>query len=195
MDEGRVRLACCIGYGAEHSAELYSTYGVERLNRRSNAAPRTSVFFPNKRPRDGGGPSRDSASSTERKALAKRNGVSPTTVQIWRKRSSVADAPMGPKEFCPAVLTTEEEAIVVAFRRHTLLSLDDCLFSRQPTIPHLTRCHCTAVCSVMGSADCRRSMATSRRPSALRITPPAIFISRSLKVRTDEGKLHLFVAI
>src|SRR4051794_27054016 len=34
---------------------------------------------------------------------------------------------------------SEEEAIVVAFRRHTLLSLDDCLYALQPTIPHLTR--------------------------------------------------------
>jgi hypothetical protein len=32
-----------------------------------------------------------------------------------------------------------EEAIVVAFRRHTLLPLDDRLYALQPTIPHLTR--------------------------------------------------------
>src|SRR5688500_16406031 len=32
------------------------------------------------------------------RALAKRYGVSPTTVQKWRKRSTTADAPMGPKE-------------------------------------------------------------------------------------------------
>ena len=37
------------------------------------------------------------------------------------------------------MLTPEEEAIVVAFRRHTLLPLDDCLYGLQPTIPHLTR--------------------------------------------------------
>jgi len=29
--------------------------------------------------------------------------------------------------------------VVVAFRRHTLLPLDDCLYALQPTIPHLTR--------------------------------------------------------
>ena len=29
--------------------------------------------------------------------------------------------------------------MVVAFRRHTLLPLDDCLYALQPTIPHLTR--------------------------------------------------------
>ena len=28
---------------------------------------------------------------------------------------------------------------MVAFRRHTLLPLDDCLYALQPSIPHLTR--------------------------------------------------------
>jgi hypothetical protein len=34
------------------------------------------------------------------------------------------------------VLSIEEEAIIVAFRRHTLLPLDDFLYALQPTIPH-----------------------------------------------------------
>ncbi|SDF70060.1 hypothetical protein SAMN04488105_1554 [Salipiger thiooxidans] len=29
--------------------------------------------------------------------------------------------------------------MIVAFRRHTLLPLDDCLYALQPSIPHLTR--------------------------------------------------------
>lgn len=29
--------------------------------------------------------------------------------------------------------------MVVAFRKHTLLPLDDCLFALQATVPHLTR--------------------------------------------------------
>ncbi len=45
------------------------------------------------------------------------------------------DAPMGPKAIHSAVLTADEEAMVVASRRHTLLSLDDCLYALQPTIP------------------------------------------------------------
>ncbi len=59
------------------------------------------------------------------RALAKRYGVSPTTIQKWRKWPAAADAPMGPKEARSTVLTLEEEAIIVAFRRHTLLPLDD----------------------------------------------------------------------
>lgn len=37
------------------------------------------------------------------------------------------------------VLTEAEEAMVVAFRRHTLLPLGDCLHALQPSIPQLTR--------------------------------------------------------
>ena len=73
------------------------------------------------------------------RALAGRYGISPTAVQKWRKRTHVSDAPMGPKAIHSTVLTTEEEAMVVAFRRHTLLPLDDCLYALQPSIPHLTR--------------------------------------------------------
>ena len=46
---------------------------------------------------------------------------------------------MGPKTIHSTVLTIEEEAMVVAFRRHTLLPLDDCLYALQATIPRLTR--------------------------------------------------------
>jgi transposase len=73
------------------------------------------------------------------RAAAKRYGISPTTVQKWRCRQITSDARMGPKEVRSTVLTPEEEAIIVAFRRHTLLPLDDCLYALQPTIPHLTR--------------------------------------------------------
>ncbi len=73
------------------------------------------------------------------RALAKRYGISPTTVQKWRKRQTVTDERMGPKQVRSTVLTWEEEAVVVAFRRHTLLPLDDGLDALQPTIPHLTR--------------------------------------------------------
>ncbi|MCP1550289.1 hypothetical protein J2W76_003534 [Methylorubrum zatmanii] len=37
------------------------------------------------------------------------------------------------------MLSPEDEAVVVAFRRHTLLPQDDCLYALQATIPHLTR--------------------------------------------------------
>jgi hypothetical protein len=57
----------------------------------------------------------------------------------WRKRAFLYDAPMGPKVPRSTVLSAEEEALAVAFRKHTLLPLDDCLYALQATIPHLTR--------------------------------------------------------
>jgi len=71
--------------------------------------------------------------------LAKRHGITPKTVAKWKKRTAVGDLPTGPKDIKSTVLAIEEEAIIVAFRRHTLLPLDDCLFALQATIPHLTR--------------------------------------------------------
>src|SRR3954449_5050687 len=73
------------------------------------------------------------------RAAAKRYGISPTTVQKWRSRQASTDARMGPKESRSTVLSLEEEAVIVAFRRHTLLALDDCHYALQPSIPHLTR--------------------------------------------------------
>ena len=71
--------------------------------------------------------------------LAGRYGVNPKTVAKWRQRTSTVDAPMGPKEPHSTVLTSEEEALIVAFRKHTLLPLDDCLYALQATVPRLTR--------------------------------------------------------
>src|SRR5918998_210094 len=73
------------------------------------------------------------------RALAKRYGVNQKTVRKWKGRSSVADLRTGPKEAWSTTLSVEDEAVVVAFRRHTLLPLDDCLYALQATIPHLTR--------------------------------------------------------
>jgi hypothetical protein len=71
--------------------------------------------------------------------LAQRYGINQKTVAKWKKRTSVADLPTGPKDARSSVLSVEDEAVIVAFRRHTLLPLDDCPYALQATIPHLTR--------------------------------------------------------
>ena len=73
------------------------------------------------------------------RALAKRYGVNQKTVAKWKKRSSASDLRTGPRDARLTVLTIEEEAVIVAFRRYTLLPLDDCLYALLPTIPTLTR--------------------------------------------------------
>ncbi|TIQ01887.1 MAG: IS481 family transposase, partial [Mesorhizobium sp.] len=72
------------------------------------------------------------------RALAKRYEINQKTVAKLQSRICVLDLPTGPKEARSTVLTVEEEAVIVAFRRYTLLPLDDCLYALQPTIPHLT---------------------------------------------------------
>lgn len=71
--------------------------------------------------------------------LADAFSLNPNTILKWKKRDFQHDAPMGPKEIRSTVLSKEEEALIVAFRKHTLLPLDDCLYALQATIPHLTR--------------------------------------------------------
>src|SRR6056297_3385317 len=79
---------------------------------------------------------RSQASNAE---LSRELGINPKTVAKWRKRQSVEDRKTGPREPASTVLSKEDEAVIVAFRRRTLLPLDDCLYALQPTIPHLTR--------------------------------------------------------
>ena len=70
------------------------------------------------------------------RALAKRYGINQKTVAKWRNRNSVADERTGPRDPKSTVLTVEEEAIIVTFRRHTLLPLDDCLYALQAARPY-----------------------------------------------------------
>jgi len=65
--------------------------------------------------------------------LSEQYDLNPKTVMKWRKRSSVEDMPMGPKDVRSTVLSVAEEALCVAFRKHTLLPLDDCLYALQAT--------------------------------------------------------------
>src|SRR3954465_8083116 len=129
------------------------------------------------------------------RALAKRYGVSPTTVQKWRKRSTTADAPMGPKEPRSTVLSPEEEAIVVAFRRHTLLPLDDCLYALQATIPHLTRPSLHRCLQRHGISRLPNVDGDKPKRSRFKAYPLGYFHIDIAEVHTAEGRLYLFVAI
>ena len=93
------------------------------------------------------------------------------------------------------MVTPEEEAIIVAFRRHTLLPLDDCLYGLQPTIPHLTRSSLHRCLQRHGIS--RLPEIEGDKPKKKRFATYAIgyFHIDIAEVRTAEGKLSLFVAV
>jgi hypothetical protein len=93
------------------------------------------------------------------------------------------------------VLSVQEEAIVVAFRRHTLLPLDDCLYALQATIPHLTRSSLHRCLQRHGIS--RLPEVTGAKPAKKKFKsyPIGYFHIDIAEVHTEEGRLYLFVAI
>lgn len=128
------------------------------------------------------------------RTLARRHGISATTVQKWRKREATSDARMGPKQISSSVLTVEQEAMIVAFRRHTLLPLDDCLYALQATIPGLTRSSLHRCLQRHGISRLPDPEATPAR-KRFKAYPIGFVHIDIAEVRTEQGKLHLFVAI
>jgi transposase InsO family protein len=127
--------------------------------------------------------------------LARRYDINPKTVAKWRKRASVTDAPMGPKPRS-TVLSIEQEALIVAFRKHTLLPLDDCLFALQASIPQLSRsalhrCFRRHNISRLPELD----GASSSPKKKFKNYPIGYFHIDLTELRTAEGKLYLFVAV
>jgi transposase InsO family protein len=128
--------------------------------------------------------------------LAARFGINPKTVAKWRRRTTVTDEPMGPRVIRSRSLTEVEEAAVVAFRRLTLLPLDDCLYALQETIPHLSR---------SGLHRCFKRHGISRIPDEngepkkrrqkFAEYKIGYFHVDIAELQTAEGRLYLFVGI
>ena len=89
----------------------------------------------------------------------------------------------------------EEEAIVVAFRQHTLLPLDDCLYALQSTIPHLTRSSLHRCLQRHGISRLPELKGDKPDKKKFKRYPIGYFHIDITEVRTEEGKLYLFVAI
>ena len=129
------------------------------------------------------------------RVLAKRHGINQKTVAKWKKRTAVKDLPTGPKDVHSTTLSIEEEAIVVAFRRHTLLPLDDCLYALQATIPHLTRSSLHRCLQRHGISRLPEVVGDKEPKRKFKTYPIGYFHIDIAEVRTAEGKLHLYVAI
>lgn len=129
------------------------------------------------------------------RTLARRYGINSKTVAKWKKRVSVADLPTGPTQPKSTVLSIEEEAAIVAFRRHTLLPLDDCLYALQPTMPHLTRSSLHRCLQRHGISRLPEVQGDKPDRHKFKVYPIGYFHIDIAEVRTEEGRLYLFVAI
>jgi hypothetical protein len=129
------------------------------------------------------------------RALAKRYGVNQKTIAKRKKRSSVCYERTGPKEPRSTVLTIEQEAIIVAFRRHTLLPLDDCLYALQATIPHLTRASLHRCLQRHGISQLPKIDGEVSAKQKFKAYPIGFFHIDLAEVRTAEGRLYMCVAI
>ena len=87
-----------------------------------------------------------------------------------------------------------EEAIVVAFRKHTLLPLDDCLYALQPSIPHLTRSSLHRCLQRHGISQLPQVEGEVSAKRKFKTYPIGYFHIDLAEVRTAPGKLYLLLA-
>jgi hypothetical protein len=86
-------------------------------------------------------------------------------------------------------------AVVVAFRRHTLLPLDDCLYALQPTILHLTRSSLHRCPQRHGISRLPQIEGEASPKRKFKAYPMGYFDIDLAELRTAQGKLYLIVAI
>jgi transposase InsO family protein len=129
------------------------------------------------------------------RSLSRRYGINQKTVAKWKKRGFVCDLATGPRDPKSTVLSVEDEAIIVAFRRHALLPLDDCLYALQPTIPHLTRSSLHRCLQRYGISRLPEVAVDKPDKRKFKTYPIGYFHIDLAEVRTAEGKLYLYVAI
>src|SRR4051812_640116 len=135
------------------------------------------------------------ASQASTRALAARYGLNPKTVAKWRRRTGTADAPMGFRDPRSSVLTEAEEAMVVEFRRRTLLPLDDVLGCLREAVPTLFRSALHRCLARHGISRLPRD--GEKAPKRQRFAGTAIgYVHIDVcELRLAEGKLHMFLAI
>lgn len=126
--------------------------------------------------------------------LSQKYAINPKTVAKWRAREDVEDAVMGPRVSKSSVMSVEEEAAIIIFCKHTLLPLDDCLYALQASIPHLTRSSLHR-CLQRHGISRLPDVEGSKPKKKFKQYPIGYFHIDIAEVRTEEGKLHMFVAI
>ena len=135
------------------------------------------------------------ASQEKSGTLARRYGLSRTTVNKWRARTTTHDAPMGPTSPHSTVLTPAEEAMVVEFRRRTLLPLDDVLGCLRDSIPNLTRSSLHRCLERHGISRLPENPdKASKRGTFADVAIGYVHVDIS-ELRLADGKLNMFLAV
>jgi transposase InsO family protein len=135
------------------------------------------------------------ASQETTRRLAARYGLNPKTVAKWRRRGSTADAAMGPSRPRSSVLSEAEEAIVVEFRRRTLLPLDDVLGCLRETIPRLSRSALHRCLVRHGISRLPRDDERASKRKRFAETKIGYVHIDVCELRLARGKLFMFLAI
>ena len=125
--------------------------------------------------------------------LARKYGINEKTVLKWRRRQSVEDMPMGPKERRSTVLSPMEEAAIVALRVQARLPLDDVYIALKDVIPHLSRSSLHRCLQRHGIS--RLSKADREKPKKFKAYEIGYFHLDIAELRYEGGKGFLFVAV
>jgi transposase-like protein len=129
------------------------------------------------------------------RALAAQYHLNPKTVAKWRQRTTTADQPMGPARPHSTVLSETEEAIVVAFRRRTLLPLDDVLGCLRESIPKLSRSAPHRCLVRHGISRLPQDPENTFKRQRFAETKIGYVHIDSCELRSAEGKTYMFLAI
>ena len=102
--------------------------------------------------------------------------------------------PMSLKDPHSTVLSREEEAICVAFRKHSLLPLDDCLYALLWQIQHFSRSSLHRLFQRDGISRLPENEEKLEKKK-IKKYPIRYFHIDITEFRAEKGKLYLFVAI
>ncbi len=102
---------------------------------------------------------------------------------------------MGPAKPRSTTLTEAEEAIVVEFRKRTLLPLDDVLGCLKDSIPNLTRSALHRCLVRNGISRLPKDPTDNSKRKTFKNTEIGYVHIDSSELRSTEGKIHMFLAI
>jgi hypothetical protein len=102
---------------------------------------------------------------------------------------------MGPRKPHSTVLTPVEEAMIVEFRRRTLLPLDDVLGCLRESIPRLTRSSLHRCLERHGISRLPEGDQPASKRGRFAETPIGYVHINICELRLTQGKLHMFLAI